>query len=302
MPISQPNVSDDFAYVEVVQQLADGNYEAFVYLISRDNLSAYDCSFGIFRTNDNNKDGIIFHNNTDNLMNIYCVGQSGMIWNIGWVIDGDLVDIFSGHIVSVRTYGNIRPQEPQYYDLISSVFVYGSDNVSNQLLNEIRILLENNSGSAGSIVGSIQSSTGEIIKNDSANTDKIIDNQNNLYDKEKDEITQSGNTSSESVEEIPNQSEGFLKSLSNLTSAMSYNGTVCKWQMPNVYIPSISNIVPRIDLIFEQDIDFGYWVEKIPSNILQLIRAICTLALIVYCFKELYNTISYVLTLKGGNN
>jgi hypothetical protein len=173
---------------------------------------------------------------------------------------------------------------------------------TSMLYELILSMAQSSANSSGSITQNATDNANKIQQNQNENTDKIVNNQNELYDKEKDDITNSGNSSSESVEDIPNQSDGFLKSLSKLTNAMSYNGTECKWKLPNVYIPAISNIVPRIDLISEKDIDFGYWVEKIPNNILDLIRAVCTLALIVFCFKELYNTISYVLTLKGGNN
>lgn len=173
---------------------------------------------------------------------------------------------------------------------------------TSMLYEVILSMAQSSANSSGSITQNATQNAENIQQNQDENTDKIIGNQNELYDKEKYDITNSGNSSSESVDEIPNQSEGFLSSLTNLTNAMSYNGTECKWKLPNVYIPAISNIVPRIDLISEKDIDFGFWVEKIPSNILSLIRAVCTLALIVFCFKELYNTISYVLTLKGGNN
>lgn len=173
---------------------------------------------------------------------------------------------------------------------------------TSMLYELILSMAQSSANSSGSITQNATDNANKIQQNQNENTDKIIDNQNGLYDKEKDEITNSGNSSNESVDDIPNQSEGFLSSLTNLTNAMSYNGTECKWKLPNVYIPAISNIVPRIDLITEKDIDFGFWVERIPSNILSLIRAVCTLTLIVFCFKELYNTISYVLTLKGGNN
>lgn len=150
------------------------------------------------------------------------------------------------------------------------------------------------------IIDNQNENTDKEIQADKENTQDIIDNQNQLAEQEKNEIQQSGNEGSKGAENVPNESDGFINAISNLVRALSYNGTDCKWTLPQVKIPQIANIVPEISLIEEQDIDFGEWVQKMPSNILKLIQAVCTCALIVYCFKELYGTISYVLTLKGG--
>lgn len=150
------------------------------------------------------------------------------------------------------------------------------------------------------IIDNQNSNTQAEIEADRENTQSIIDNQNQLAEQEKNEIQQSGDEATEGAENVPNQSDGFINALGNLVSALSYNGIECKWTLPQVKMPQISNIVPEMVLIEQQDIDFGVWVQKMPSNILSLIQAVCTGALIVYCFKELYGTISYVFTLKGG--
>jgi hypothetical protein len=150
------------------------------------------------------------------------------------------------------------------------------------------------------IIDNQNSNTQAEIEADRDNTQSIIDNQNQLAEQEKNEIQQSGDEATEGAENVPNQSDGFINALDNLVSALSYNGTECKWTLPQVKMPQIANIVPEMVLIEQQDIDFGVWVQKMPSNILSLIQAVCTGALIVYCFKELYGTISYVFTLKGG--
>ena len=151
------------------------------------------------------------------------------------------------------------------------------------------------------IIDNQNENTEKEIQADKENTQDIIDNQNQLAEQEKNEIQQSGDEGTKGAENVPNESDGFINSISKLVRALSYNGTECKWTLPQVKIPQIANIVPEISLIEQQDIDFGEWVQKMPSNILRLIQAVCTCALIVYCFKELYGTISYVLTLKGGS-
>lgn len=147
---------------------------------------------------------------------------------------------------------------------------------------------------------SIDKNTDKVNDKLDENTDKEIQANKDLYEQEKGEIQDSGDQATESADDVPNQSDGFINSLGNLVSAMSYNGTECKWTLPQVKMPKIANIVPEMTLIESQEIDFGFWVQKMPSNILSLIRAVCTGALIVFCFKELYSTISYVFTLKGG--
>lgn len=141
----------------------------------------------------------------------------------------------------------------------------------------------------------------EIQKNNDENTDKIIDNQNQLQQNEKDEALQSGEGSVDGVSgAIEDKSEGFIAALGNLIQTMSYTGTECAWSFPSIKLPAIEGVMPEYTLTEEKPIDFEFWVEKVPSQILLLIRSLLTIALIVYCFKELYSTISYVLTLKGG--
>ena len=153
-----------------------------------------------------------------------------------------------------------------------------------------------------SIIDNQNENSEKEIQSGKENTQDIIDNQNQLAEQEKNEIKQSGDEGMKGAENVPNESDGFINAISNLVRALSYNGTDCKWTLPQVKIPQIGNIVPEISLIEQQDIDFGVWVQKMPSNILKLIQSVCTCALIVYCFKELYGAISYVLTLKGGGD
>ena len=50
-----------------------------------------------------------------------------------------------------------------------------------------------------------------------------------------------------------------------------------------------------------KQIDFGFWVAKIPGPVLTLVQVVLTIALIVFAFKELYRILSYAMTLKGGS-
>ncbi len=125
-----------------------------------------------------------------------------------------------------------------------------------------------------------------------------------VQENEKEESNSQGNASVDALESvIPDKSEGFINGMSSLISAMSYNGTEAKWMFPELYIPEIPGVINKTQLTdSEMEIDFGYWVQQMPSDVLELIRIVLTIALVIYCFKELYGTISYVLTLKkdGG--
>ncbi len=122
-------------------------------------------------------------------------------------------------------------------------------------------------------------------------------------EKDKEAATQQGNQSTADIDNmIQDDSAGFVDSLGGLTSSMSYTGTNCSWTFPTVKIPAISGVMDEVTLVESQEIDFTYWVNSIPSGILLLVQSVCTVALIVFCFKELYGAISYALTLKGGGN
>ena len=90
--------------------------------------------------------------------------------------------------------------------------------------------------------------------------------------------------------------------MGGLVTSLSYNGTECVWKFSKITISAIPKVMSETVLIEEKDIDFGVWVDKIPANIITLVRNLFIVVIVVYCFKELYDTISYVLTLKGGNS
>lgn len=128
-----------------------------------------------------------------------------------------------------------------------------------------------------------------------------IDGLHEQIEQENQQIEDTGSNSPDALQGvIENKGPGFFEAMGSLITSLSYNGTEAKWKMPAIYIPEIKGVIARKELLFEQDIDFGFWVEKIPTSILSIIRALFTIALIIYCFKELYDTVQYVLTLKGG--
>lgn len=100
---------------------------------------------------------------------------------------------------------------------------------------------------------------------------------------------------------LPEQdTEQAVEGLETFTGAISTTSTDAKWKLPAIKLPAIAGIMPEIKLTDEMDIDFGAWVQKIPKTVMTVVQYVLTLALIYFCFKELYKLISYVLTLRGG--
>lgn len=114
--------------------------------------------------------------------------------------------------------------------------------------------------------------------------------------------SQAGQSSSDAQASIEDKSAGFVDSVNGLASSMSYSGTQCAWTFPALYLPEIPGVMSRTQLTSEKPIDFAYWVNQIPSDVLLLVRSVLTIALIGYCFKEFYSVIEYVLTMRGGGN
>ena len=184
--------------------------------------------------------------------------------------------------------------------------------ISGDISNSTNDIMNNDNNNTNKIIDGQYAAAQQQMQNENSNTDKqiqedkknaqsIIDNQNSLAQQEKNETQQSGNNAVDGAENIPDKSQGFISALGGLVTSLSYNGTECAWKLPKITIPAIPNVIGETVLSEEKDINFAYWVEKIPSNILTLVRNLFTIAIVVYCFKELYDTISYVLTLKGGN-
>lgn len=121
-------------------------------------------------------------------------------------------------------------------------------------------------------------------------------------DKEKNEASSSGDDNVGALAgAIPDKSEGFLTAMGNLVSAMSYDGVDAKLTVPAIVMPTIPGVMDSYRLTEGWVIDFGEWFEKFPADIMEVVRVVLTLGLVVYCFKELYDTIAYALTLRGGD-
>ncbi len=312
---AQPPASENYGYAEVLFQNAttgDKVVRVFIVSWSSSNSGLYDYVHPLRIYFENNKVTFQFSrsgydkdvaldishffnnyrkiytqnlgmNDTDDvLMKEWSWGYSG--WNIiGWHVYGDIFTSYVGGITS--EYSNFT-------------VLYSGDAVAYQLLAQI---LANQKGSSQEIIDNQNENTDKITENDDKNTQSIIDNQNQLQENEKNEASGTGGGGVDDIGSVvPNDSQGFIDSIGNLVGAMSYTGTNCNWELPSVSLPKIDGVMPQIKLWDKKEIPFEYWIGQIPDGIMTLVRSLLTIALIVYCFKELYSIISYVLTLKGG--
>lgn len=134
-------------------------------------------------------------------------------------------------------------------------------------------------------------------------TNEKLDQILNQPEQEKNEANSSGNSAVDDLTgALPDHSSGFISGFEKLVDGMSYSGTECVWKFPKLYIPAMSGVTDQPIQLMESelDIDIGGWVNKLPSNIMSLIRIVLTIALLIYCVKELYDTVQYVLTLRSG--
>lgn len=133
--------------------------------------------------------------------------------------------------------------------------------------------------------------------------DKLPDEFQGVIDKENEAAQQQGNDLVDQLTGIvPNDSAEFVAALRNLANVMVYDGTDAVLAVPEVKFPEIPGVIPEAVLLQQQEVDFEEYVKLMPGGLVILVQSLCTIALIVYCFKELYDLIAYLFTLKGGNS
>lgn len=237
---------------------------------------------------------------------------------------------YSGNVASVTGLGNSELFSIYFaedgsamllMDIIS--LLQSSNNIDSSILTTVENILNSVDGvenqlealtwylrsaidSIGSKLSTLLDKADRLIdEQEKSNTwlEKIFNYLNESAEKQKQEAQSQGNSSiSQGTSSIEDKGAGFTDSIGGLANSMSYTGTQCAWNMPQIKLPAITGVMDEVVLLESQPIDFGQWVSVIPENILLVIQSLLTLALIVYCFRELYNTISYVLTLRKDDN
>ena len=139
--------------------------------------------------------------------------------------------------------------------------------------------------------------------------DKLDDTNDKLDDllqhpeQEKQDASTGGDANvGELTGAIPDYSQGFVEALTGLAASMSYEGTDAVLPIPAIDFPQIGGLIAGFRMLEPTELDFGVFIQMMPGALLLLVQSLFTIALIVYCFKELYSVISYFLTLKGGGS
>lgn len=228
MPISQPTISDNFAYVEVIlQDSRNGSYSAGVYLISANSLSV-DSDTPSIQVNvssfSNNQQSISFVPKASSSFDyrIFFVNASGNYWDLGVSKPGyNVVDTHTyNSVVSIRYYGFALDDGNSIINSsVSSLFnvAYGTDYVNTVLLNRILESLHDKTAvedaiddAASSISGSVSDSADQMQHTMDENTQSQIENANENTDKlangwENEVEVESGNTS-----DLEGAEQGFI--------------------------------------------------------------------------------------------
>lgn len=122
-------------------------------------------------------------------------------------------------------------------------------------------------------------------------------------DNERNEASSSGNDGVDSVTgAIPDVSGDFVGALEDLMSAMSYEGTKAKLPVPALNVPGIPGLFPGFTALSEQSLDFGAYIAMLPVDLLELVQSLLSMALVVYCVRDLYKTIAGLMVGGGGGD
>lgn len=178
---------------------------------------------------------------------------------------------------------------------------YNTDKIISNADKNASDIQANADKNADEIQANADKNASQIQQNQDKNTQSIIDNQNDLYEQEKQEISDAGNQATDAADNIPDKSGGFIDALGTFVKTMSTTSTECKMTFPQIKVPAVPMLWSEKVLSEENEVDISAAVGLIPEKIMKLIQAITTIALIVFCFKEFYDTISEALTRKKAS-
>lgn len=241
--------------------------------------------------------------------NLYTFGHSGSgIWTMptsssGYI--GHYIDLcFDKPVSSFTLYCYFQ----SLYNSNYAVTMYNSDGFSLDSSSFTGTIMKLNFKSSSSVacnlsldirVGCPSSYSGNYSV-------KIVPQNVVYYDAkkvEKEETQNSANSAKSSADSaIDNKSSSMTSSIQALAQSMSYNGTACTLSVPSLTW-GLDGIIPETTWFDDLEIDFTYYINKfVPTTIMSIIRALTTIALVVFCFKELYDLISLVLVNKKAGD
>lgn len=300
MPISQPPVGQNYGYIEVLSQ----GHTPYVFLytmntaVGSDPLLLVDAKYNYIKLRASANEG-------SSGIWVYRVDGNGDCKYFGNGLDSWITLSFPNGIAGVHIYGNTSFIQDTSFDTQPQWSIaYGVDGESYSLLNKIYTalitqsnadIIANADKNANNIQSNADKNASQIQQNQDENTDKQIQSDKDLYNQEHQEIEDSGNQATDAADNIPDKSEGFISSLTNFVSAMSTTDTSCSITFPAITTPAIAGI-PSYTLSAEQEVDFSEAISLLPTSIMTLVQSLLTIALIIFAFKELYDTISEALT------
>lgn len=191
-------------------------------------------------------------------------------------------DAFAGFSLLSRDYVDYE---------VGTNFVNMSDSVTLYLYGE-----DDLSGDSGGDDSGDPDVTDPTDPDDSPSTEPTED----PLDKEKDEADKQGNDSIDQIlDVIPNVTDDIVAAYDGLIRALKYEGTAAKMMTPAIVMPELPGSVPEFVILEPQEIDFEYWFNQVPSNLMKVVRALFTGALILYCCYEVYGLIEYFVSLRS---
>lgn len=300
IPISQPNCTDDFAYIEVFTHSTEKGFSVDTYLIHavKDLGSTIQTQNPTLVTTVNGRKLTFTTGTGSYYVEIFCVNQVGTLWNIGSTQgSGTVSTIYSApsNIACIKYYGFAVNDASSVINNITNISaVYGNDINSVQYLYEILLAIQSQSNNEQA---NADKNASDIQQNQNDNTDKQIQADKDLYEQEKNEVSTSGNSAiDDSMNVIPDYD--LIGSIKTFVNSFTSTSTDCSFECPEIYIPAFS-VVPKTVLYEGGTINISSLFDMIPQKILLTVRYLLTAGLIFYCFKEVYDL---VFNAVGGMN
>lgn len=184
---------------------------------------------------------------------------------------------------------------------ISSLYrLQEQSGITNELLTEVNRQLEEQGKTLDEVLEQQQQTNEKLDELPG----EIGDEVQGVIDSEKEESKEEGNKFVDQIlDALPDPSTEVLGALKSLTDSTAYTGTDAVLPIPAIVLPGIDGLFPETEIWGGTDFDFGEYIELLPPTLLTLVRALFTIAIVIFCVYELKGIISYCLTLrenKGG--
>lgn len=142
-----------------------------------------------------------------------------------------------------------------------------------------------------------------MVAENSETQKQILEKLDQMQENEKQEANSQGQSGIDDISgAIPDYTEDLKTAFSSLAGSLQYTGTEAKLEIPEVTVPGLEGLYDGFSLMEPQTLDFQVYIDLMPSGLMLLVQSLLTVALILFCIKELYGMICYILTLRGGGS